>query len=251
MPQSFTRLLDHLPALPRELPVLIAGPTASGKSALALAIAEAQGRKVVNADALQCYDHWPIVSAQPTAEDRTLAPHLLYCHIGRDVAYSVGDWLRDVAPLLADAPVIVGGTGLYLSALTDGLAEIPKIPPEIRAASEARLAEIGLAAIGQELDVETRARIDLANPARVLRAHEVLSGTGRGLALWQKTATQPLLPLSSCVALNLLAPPEWLNPRITLRFNQMLDRGALLEAKANLPDFDFARPGTVPSARKS
>jgi tRNA dimethylallyltransferase len=232
----------NLHDIPKDRVVLIAGPTASGKSALALAIAEAQGRSIVNADALQVFDCWPIVSAQPSKADHARARHLLYGHKQRQDAYSVGDWLKDAAPLLADNPVIVGGTGLYFTALTEGLAEVPPVPPEVRREGEAFLAEKGLHAVVASLDPETAAKIDTDNPARVMRAWEVLQATGQGLALWQKNTASPLLPLSRAIPLILDAPPEWLNPRITTRFNQMLDQGALLEAKANLPHFDPARP---------
>jgi len=233
----------NLNDIPTDRPVLIAGPTASGKSALALRIAIAQGRSVVNADALQCYDHWPILSAQPSASDRDIAPHLLYGHVDRAVSYSVGDWLRDAEPMLDDNPVIVGGTGLFFTALTEGLAKIPPVPSDIRRQGEARRAEIGLANVVAELDEETRAQIDTHNPARVMRAWEVLKTTGKGLARWQKTATHALLPANRATRLCLDAPPDWLNPRIARRFNEMLNQGVLLEAEANLPDFDFTRPG--------
>jgi tRNA dimethylallyltransferase len=159
------------------------------------------------------------------------------------MTYSVGDWLRDVEPLLATNPVIVGGTGLFFTALTEGLAKIPPIPGEIRRQGEDRLAEIGLSNIVAELDETTRNKIDINNPARVMRAWEVLTATGQGLAVWQKTTTHPLLPANRVTRLCLNAPPEWLNPRIARRFNEMLDQGVLLEAEANLPDFDFTRPG--------
>ena len=232
----------NLHDIPKDRVVLIAGPTASGKSALALTIAEAQGRAIVNADALQVFDCWPIVSAQPSRADQERARHLLYGHLDRQDSYSVGDWLRDVEPLLAENPVIVGGTGLYFTALTEGLAEVPPVPVEIRREGEAFLAEKGLTAVVAALDAETAAKIDTNNPARVMRAWEVLRATGQGLALWQKNAASPLLPVSRTVPLILDAPPDWLNPRITTRFNQMLDEGALLEAKANLPHFDWTCP---------
>jgi tRNA dimethylallyltransferase len=115
-----------------EQPVLIAGPTASGKSALALEIAEASGGVIVNADALQVYDGWRVLTARPGPEEEARAPHALYGHVPFEAEYSVGDWLRALAPLLqADQrPIIVGGTGLYFRALTEGLAEIPPIPPD-------------------------------------------------------------------------------------------------------------------------
>ena len=139
-------------SVPRDGPVLIAGPTASGKSALALAIAEARGGVVVNADALQVFDAWPILTAQPTAADRARAPHALYGHLPFDAAYSAGDWLREVAPLLdaAERPILVGGTGLYFGALTEGLAPVPPVPAACRRAARERLAELGPAAIPRQ-----------------------------------------------------------------------------------------------------
>lgn len=215
-------------------PVLIAGPTACGKSALALAIAEAQGGVIVNADALQVFDAWPLLTARPPAADLARAPHLLYGHLPFDAAYSVGDWLREVAPLLAgrERPIVVGGTGLYFSALTEGLAEIPPIPPEIRAEAEALLDAGGPDALAQALDAATRARIDLANPARVQRAWEVLAATGRGLADWQAATPAPLVPLERAQPILLDAPKDWLGPRIARRLDAMLEAGALAEAAA-------------------
>ena len=122
-----------------ERPVLIAGPTASGKSALAMEIAARLGGPVVNADALQVYGDWRVLTARPSAEDEARLPHALYGHVSGDQAYSVGQWLRDVAGYLGGKPpVIVGGTGLYFTALTEGLADIPETPPEIRARAMAR-----------------------------------------------------------------------------------------------------------------
>lgn len=216
-------------------PVLIAGPTASGKSALALHLAQAQGRSVVNADALQAHDSWRVLTARPPAEDEALAPHRLYGHVGRDDAYSVGHWLREVTPLLAENPVIVGGTGLYFLALTEGLAEIPPTPPEIRAEADQRLAEQGLAALLEELDPDSRARLDPQNPARVQRAWEVLKATGRGIAAWQAETGAPVLPLSQATGLVMMPRIDWLNARIDARFETMLAQGALDEARAALP----------------
>lgn len=170
-----------------ERPVLIAGPTASGKSALALEIAARQGGVIVNADAIQVFSDWRVLTARPSPEEEAQAPHRLYGHVPGSRAYSVGEWLRDLAPILAgsERPIIVGGTGLYFTALTQGLAEIPATPPEIRGEAMARLAAGALPAMVAELDPETRARIDRNNPMRVQRAWEVLRATGRGLASWQ------------------------------------------------------------------
>ena len=224
-----------LPLPDPDKPVLIAGPTASGKSALALWLAEAQGRSVVNADALQVHDSWRVLSARPSPEDEARAPHRLYGHVPRGADYSVGHWLRDVAPLLAENPVIVGGTGLYFSALTEGLADIPPTPPAIRAEADAILAERGIGALLADLDPETAARLDRRNPARVQRAWEVLRATGRGLAVWQAETGAPMLPLSRATAYALQPRIDWLNARIDARFETMLSHGALDEARAALP----------------
>jgi tRNA dimethylallyltransferase len=225
-------------------PVLLAGATASGKSALALAIAETQGRTVVNADALQVYARWRLLTARPGPADLARAPHALYGHLAADADWSVGDWLRALPPLLAadPAPVIVGGTGLYFTALTEGLAEIPPIPAAIRAEAEARLAARGLAALLSDLDPATRARIDTANPARVLRAWEVLRATGRGLADWHAGTAPPLLPRARAQPVVLEVAPELLAARIDARFDAMMDAGALAEVAAELPRWDPARP---------
>ncbi|GGD32088.1 tRNA (adenosine(37)-N6)-dimethylallyltransferase MiaA [Sinisalibacter lacisalsi] len=226
------------------LPVLIAGPTASGKSTLALTIARAQGGVVVNADALQVFANWRVLTARPDAAQEAIAPHALYGHVPGDSAYSVGHWLRDVAPLLAGGarPIIVGGTGLYFSALTEGLAEIPPTPDAVRAEADARLAREGHGAMLAELDGATSARIDVLNPARVQRAWEVQRATGRGLAAWQDATPPPLLPLDRTQALVIDAPRDWLRDRIARRFDAMLAAGALDEARANLDGWSDALP---------
>lgn len=217
--------------------MLIAGPTASGKSALALRIARAQGRAIVNADALQVWSCWRILSARPTIWEEEEAPHLLFGHRSPGQDYSVGHWLREVAETLANhpAPVIVGGTGLYLSALTEGLADIPQIAPEVRGEADLRLATEGPKALLAELDAPTHDRIDVANPARIQRAWEVLRSTGRGLADWQAETGPALLPAGSATLLRLDCDRDWLAERIDRRFDQMLDQGALGEVRAILP----------------
>lgn len=225
-------------------PVLIAGPTASGKSALALAIAETQGRPVVNADALQVFGCWRVLTARPGPADLARAEHALFGHLPLDASYSVGDWLREVAPLLdrRPAPVIVGGTGLYLSALTEGLAEIPATDPAIRAEADRLRRDAGLAALVVDLDPATRARIDLANPMRVQRAWEVCRQTGRGLADWQTGTGAPLVDPDRAHLFQLLAPVDWLSPRIDRRLVAMLEAGALDEVRAIEPVWDPAHP---------
>lgn len=229
-----TAITDRIAALDPARPVLIAGPTASGKSALALRIARTQGGTVVNADAIQVFDDWRVLTARPSAAEEALAPHALFGHIPGTRAYSVGDWLRDVAPLLeGPRPIIVGGTGLYFTALTEGLAQIPPVPPALRAEGEALLKAQGLAALLADLDPRTADRIDRRNPARVLRAWEVWRATGRGLAAWQDETPPPLLPLAKAQPILLDAPKDWLTPRIETRFRRMIEEGALDEARKN------------------
>ena len=224
--------------------VLIAGPTASGKSAFALAIARAQGGVVVNADALQVWSCWRVLTARPTDTDEAAAPHALYGHIAPGTAYSVGHWLREVAALMASGQrlIVTGGTGLYLTALTEGLAEIPPVPPETRAEAGTRLAQAGLAALLADLDTATLARIDRANPARVQRAWEVQAATGRGLAAWQDATPAPLLPLTTATALLIETDRDRLAARIEARFAAMLAQGALEEVRALLPNWNPTAP---------
>lgn len=234
---------DILTSLDRERPVLIAGPTASGKSALALEVAAVTGGPVVNADALQVFSDWRVLTARPSEADEAAWPHALYGHVPAPEAYSVGRWLRDVTPFLGGPPpVIVGGTGLYFTALTEGLAEIPATPDTVRAEAMARIEAEGTGSLLAELDTETAGRIDGANPMRVQRAWEVLTATGRGLAAWQDETGPPLLPLAETQPILIDAPKDWLTPRIARRFDLMLDAGLLDEARRNAPAFDPALP---------
>ncbi len=226
---------ELIAGLSRERPVLIAGPTASGKSALALEIAAAQGREIVNADALQVWSCWRVLTARPSPAEEAAVPHRLYGHLDPGADWSAGHWLRAVAPLLSKAPVIVGGTGLYFTALTEGLAEVPPVPLAVRAEADARLASEGLAALLAELDAATAARIDRANPARVQRAWEVLRATGRGLADWQDQGAAPSLPITDAEAILLTPDRDRLADRIDRRFLAMLRGGALEEVRAALP----------------
>lgn len=231
--------MDLISKISPEQPVLIAGPTASGKSALALEIATRQGGVILNADAIQVFANWRVLTARPSLEDEAQAQHLLYGHIAGDAEYSVGHWLREVTPLLAGKrPIIVGGTGLYFTALTQGLANIPATPPEVRALADQRLLEEGREALLAELDAATRAAIDTLNPMRVQRAWEVLHSTGKGIKAWQAETPPPLLPLAEAFPVLFDVDKDWLNTRIAQRFDLMLDQGALDEAEANLPDWD-------------
>lgn len=232
----------ELPAqIDKTTPVLIAGPTASGKSALALAIAEQLGGVIVNADALQVWGCWRVLSARPTQAEEARAPHLLYGHKQIGETYSVGHWMREIAEILQAAncggprPILVGGTGLYFTALTQGLAEIPDTPPDIRAEADARRLRDGHEGMLAQLDAATRARVDPLNPVRVQRAWEVMRATGQGLAQWQDQTPPPLLKRAACTALVLDADRDWLADRIDRRFDLMLERGAIDEARAVLP----------------
>ncbi|MCG6901621.1 MAG: tRNA (adenosine(37)-N6)-dimethylallyltransferase MiaA [Rhodobacter sp.] len=236
---------DWLKSLNAEQPVLIAGPTASGKSALALEVAATQGGVIVNADALQVFANWRILTARPGRDEESLAPHRLYGHVAGDATYSVGQWLRDLAPLLSGArPILVGGTGLYFTALTEGLADIPPTPAGIRARASARLQQEDLAAMLTELDAATLARIDTANPMRVQRAWEVWQTTGRGLAAWQDDTPAPLLALKDAQPLLIEADRDWLTARIERRFDAMIANGALEEVRHNLADWNPANPSS-------
>ena len=239
-----SKYLSQIENTSLDTPVLIAGPTASGKSATALRLARAQGRSIVNADALQVYACWRVLSARPSAEEEAQAPHLLYGHVSREVPYSVGHWLREVAPLLSQrpAPIIIGGTGLYFRALTEGLVEIPETPPDIRRRADTIRKSAGHEALLAALDAQTAAGLDQQNPMRVQRAWEVQEATGKSLSDWQKETPPPLLPLSKAAAFVLDAEKAWLNARIEQRFDIMVENGALDEARAVEPDWDPTAP---------
>lgn len=220
-------------------PLLISGPTASGKSALALrAAAECDG-VIINADASQVYDGWRVLTARPSAVEEAQADHRLYGHVDPARRYSVGDWLRDVAALLPTLngrrPIFVGGTGLYFSALCDGLAEIPPPSEDIRARVSARLAEEGVVSLAADLqarDDDTAQQTDLNNPMRVARALEVLEATGKGMAAWRAETPPPLIPAAEKI---LVTPPrDTLYARCDARFDLMIGAGAIDEARMML-----------------
>ena len=236
---SQTATAQLLESIPAERPVLIAGPTASGKSALALEIA-ARGGVIVNADASQVYGCWRVISARPSAAEEALATHRLYGHLPDDAPYSTGHWLREVETILSQGkrPIIVGGTGLYFQALTEGLAHIPQTPADTRKHADT----IPLETLIGELDAETAKGIDLANRARVQRAWEVLTSTGRGLAAWQAETPPPLLRLEDCTPIALDVDRDWLAARIQKRFDLMIEGGALEEVRAVEPHYNPTLP---------
>lgn len=229
-----------LSGLSPEQPLLIAGPTASGKSGLALAIAEAQGGVIINADASQIYDCWRVITACPSAAEEARAPHALYRHVAFDAPHSTGHWLREISPFInaGQRPIIVGGTGLYFTALTQGLADIPVTSSEIRQQGDS----LPVDEMIDQLDHDTVSRIDTANRARVQRAWEVQTTTGRGLASWQDATPPPLLEPDQCFKIILDAQKEWLTPRIEQRFDLMIEAGALDEVAAMNHRYDPSLP---------
>ena len=221
--------------------VLIAGPTASGKSALALALAQKAGGVVINADSMQVYRDLRVITARPAREEEALVPHRLYGHVDAAVNFSAGAWVADAAKVLSEVraqnrlPVFVGGSGLYFKALTRGLSAGPPIPPEIREAVRARLEGDGVEALHAELarrDAESAERLKPRDRTRIARALEVIEATGRSLADWHRDGLPPLLPQGTFSALFLEPERDALYAWIDARFDAMLKAGALEEVAA-------------------
>jgi tRNA dimethylallyltransferase len=221
--------------------VLIAGPTASGKSALALAVAERIGGVIVNTDSMQVYRDLSIITARPGPAEMARVPHLLYGHVDAAENYSAGRFVDDVEVTLGEAralgriPVFTGGSGLYFKALIAGLAAIPPVPPEIRAAVRERLEASGPAALHQELarrDPASAARLQPADRTRVTRALEVVEATGRSITEWRHDGMPPLLDATRVAKIFLAPDRATLYRRIDARFDLMLSTGALDEVRA-------------------
>jgi tRNA dimethylallyltransferase len=221
--------------------VLIAGPTASGKSALALTLAQALGGTIINADSMQVYRDLRILTARPTPQEEARVPHLLYGHVDAAENYSVGRWCVDASAALAAVeragrlPIVVGGTGLYFKALTRGLAAVPPVPADVRAAVRARLAAEGVAPLYAELgarDPATARRLMPGDRARITRALEVVLATGRSLAEWHAHGMKPALDPERAIKIFLAVDRAELYRRIDARFEAMLASGALEEVRA-------------------
>ncbi len=221
--------------------ILIAGPTASGKSALAVRLATRLGGAVVNADSMQVYRDLAVLTARPKAEELALAPHFLFGHVDGAVNYSVGRYLDDAEATLASLleqgllPIFVGGTGLYFKALTQGLSDIPKVPEAIRAEVRARAEGRPSEALHAELaacDPATAERLRPSDPQRILRALEVFAATGQSLAAFQRLKQTPLLDANHCLAIFLAPERKALRAAIDQRFDAMLAEGALTEVEA-------------------
>jgi tRNA dimethylallyltransferase len=240
------------------LALILAGPTASGKSALALALAERLDGTIINADAMQCYRELRVLTARPTPDEVARVPHVLYGVRAAAEPGSVAWWRgaalaeMNLARAAGRLPILTGGSGMYLAALVEGLAEIPDPGPAARAEARMSLKEIGPAALHARLaqaDPETAARLRPTDSQRLARAWEVWKGTGRGLASWQARTAQPT---SWRFAAILLDPPRAeLRAAISARFGQMLEEGALNEVEALLgrgldPSLPLMRAHGVP-----
>ena len=221
--------------------MLIAGPTASGKSALALELAQKAGGVVINTDSMQVYRDLRVITARPTVPEEAQAPHWLYGHVDAAVNFSAGAWVADAAKMLSEAqaakrlPIFVGGSGLYFKALTRGLSAVPPIPAEVREGVRARLERDGVEALHAELaqrDPATAERLKPRDRARIARALEVVEATGRALTDWHREGLPPLLPQGEFHALFLAPERDQLYARIDARFDAMLGAGALEEVAA-------------------
>jgi len=220
--------------------LLIMGPTASGKSALALAVAERIGGEIVNADSMQVYRDFRVLTARPSEEEERRARHHLYGHVDAAVLYSTGRWLADALAAIASirargaTPILVGGTGLYFKALTQGLADIPAADQEVRAALRARAEQEGAPVLHAELaqrDPDAAARLEPNDAPRILRALEVLETTGESITAFQ-ASTKPALDADAWRGLALTPERETLYAAINARFDAMLVHGALDEVRA-------------------
>jgi tRNA dimethylallyltransferase len=232
--------------------ILLAGPTASGKSALALALAEQFGGTIINADSMQVYRDLRLITARPSVEEERRMPHALYGHVDAAENYSVGAWRSEAAAELAmaeresRAAIVVGGTGLYFNALTRGLTAMPPIPKQVRDDVRARLKSDGAAALHDELkrlDPHAAARLNRGDRARISRALEVMVATGRSIRDWHEDA-KPDGP-DSLRAVRIFLSPERdeLARRIGARFDAMIEAGAIEEVRALMArDLDPSLP---------
>jgi tRNA dimethylallyltransferase len=230
--------------------VLIAGPTASGKSRAALELAQRLGGVIVNADSMQVYREPRILTARPSDADTALAPHLLYGHVPAREAYSTGRYQSDAGHALHEVrkagrvAIFVGGTGLYFKALTEGLSDMPSVPAGVREAARAKLKAVGNQAFHEELarrDPIMAEQLFPGDGQRMLRAWEVLEASGRSLAFWQQNEGRPVLDGLTLARFVIDVPRETLRARIEARFAGMLAAGAMEEALA-LESLDPALP---------
>jgi tRNA dimethylallyltransferase len=221
--------------------VLIAGPTASGKSALALELARTHDAVIINTESMQVYRDLRVITARPTPAEEAAVPHRLYGHVDAAVNFSAGAWVADASNVLAEAcaqkrlPIFVGGSGLYFKALTRGLSAVPPISAEVRDGVRARLERDGVETLHAELarvDPASAERLKPRDRTRIARALEVVEATGRSLTDWHRDGLPPLLPPGQFSALFLAPQRDDLYARIDARFDTMLKAGALQEVAA-------------------
>ena len=234
------------------VPLLIAGPTASGKSAYALARAAREPSTIVNADSMQVYRELRILTARPSPEEEAQAPHALYGHVSGREAYSTGRYLRDVAPVLARAAaegrraIVVGGTGLYFKALLEGLSPIPEIPDDVRAFWRSQADRHSPAELHEILAARDPAmgkRLRPSDPQRVTRALEVIEATGQSLSVWQATPGTPPIDGEACEKVVVMPDRATLYARADARFDAMMAAGAIEEVRGLMAlDLDPALP---------
>jgi tRNA dimethylallyltransferase len=219
---------------------LLAGPTASGKSSLALDIAQKKNGVIINTDSMQVYALLRVLTARPDVEDEKVVPHHLYGHIHPSEPYSTGNWLRDVEALLASLSpdqhvIFVGGTGLYFRALLGGLSPMPEVSDDIRQYWRERLNNEGAARLHQVLTDKDAAVAETLNPSdgqRIARALEVVDATGKSIGWWQNQKGFPLVDPGQAERLVIAPDRKILKQRIATRFDQMMDEGALAEVEA-------------------
>jgi tRNA dimethylallyltransferase len=235
-----TRDMEKTAGEPLKGAILIAGPTASGKSALALRLARGFGGAVVNADSMQVYSVLNVLTARPGLDEMKAATHLLYGHVHPSQAYSTGQWLRDVAELAANGafaekrPIFTGGTGLYFKALLEGLSRMPDIPADIRNRWRDRLATEGAQDLHRRLardDPEAARRIRPSDGQRIVRALEVMDASGRSITAWQAERGQPLVDRASASLIVIEPDRAELATRIRSRLALMVEKGALDEVR--------------------
>jgi tRNA dimethylallyltransferase len=235
--------------------ILIAGPTASGKSAAALALAERLCGTVINADSMQVYRELRVLTARPSEEEESRVPHRLYGTVSAREAFSVGRWLEEANGTIADAggagwvPILIGGTGLYFKALLEGLAPVPDIPAELRAYWREQSMRLSAEELHRELaarDPGMAAKLKPSDPQRIVRALEVIDATGVSLSEWQGASSAPVLDGTSVARLVVAPEREPLYAAIDARFDRMIEEGALEEVEALLA---LGLPDSLPAMR--
>ncbi len=229
------------PASSRFAPILIAGATASGKSALAMRLARELSGVVINADSMQVYRELNILTARPSPADEAACPHALYGHVGAHETYSVGRYVTEASKAIESArvhglrPIITGGTGLYFKGLTEGLSPIPEVAPDVRAHWRKQAETLGAQRLHELLlvrDPVMAEKLNPADPQRIVRALEVLDSSGKSLSYWQAQPGTPVVAEANAVRLLVSRDREDLHLRAGRRFDEMMAKGALEEVSA-------------------